>query len=272
MTKRMNPPSQMLRRTSKIEKLIEELCPEGVEWKTLGNAGRRNHGTNITAARMKDIHEINGPVRIFAGGRTVVDVPFNALPEKDIITDESIIVKSRGYIGFEFYNKPFSHKNELWSYTIKDNGVVQKFVYYYLITLTNILQNRARANSVKIPQLSVADTDNLKIPIPPLAIQQEIIKILDAFTTLEAELEAELEARKKQYEYYREELLTFGDDVEWKELGEVGKFLRGTAITVKETTDGKIPALSFAIKKILLTSLSPHLIFIRWWMKTGRSM
>ena len=61
----------------------------------------------------------------------------------------------------------------------------------------------------------------IQIPRPPLPVQQEIVRILDKFTTLEAELEAELEARKKQYEYYRDNLLTFGNEVEWKALGEV---------------------------------------------------
>jgi type I restriction enzyme, S subunit len=96
----------------------------------------------------------------------------------------------------------------------------------------------------------------IKIPIPPLPIQQEIVKILDTFSALEAELEAELEARKKQYEYYRDELLTFGDDVEWKTLGEVGKLLRGKAITAKETTEGEIPVVANAPQPIYFHSES----------------
>jgi len=199
----------MVIKMNKIEKLITALCPDGVEWKKLNSLGRRNSGTNITATRMKELHQDNAPIRIFAGGSTVADVPIGAIPKHDIINEPSIIVKSRGYIGFEYYEKPFSHKNEFWSYTIQDKNINQKFIYYYLITQINKLQKRARAVSVKIPQLSVADTDNLPIPIPPLPIQQEIVKILDTFTKLEAELEAELEARKKQYEYYRDQLLTF---------------------------------------------------------------
>lgn len=59
------------------------------------------------------------------------------------------------------------------------------------------------------------------VPVPPLPVQEEIVRILDKFTALEAELEAELEARRKQYEFYRDQLLTFGDEVEWKPLGEI---------------------------------------------------
>jgi len=96
----------------------------------------------------------------------------------------------------------------------------------------------------------------MTIPLPPLAIQEEIVKILYSFTELEAELKAELEARKKQYEYYRSALLVFGDDVKWKTLGEVGKLLRGTAITAKETTIGEFPVVANAPKPIYFHSES----------------
>ena len=76
---------------------------------------------------------------------------------------------------------------------------------------------------------------SIQIPLPPLSVQQEIVRILDKFTTLEAELEAELEARKKQYEYYRDHLLTFGDEVEWKTLGEISLLYGG--LTGKNKTD-----------------------------------
>jgi type I restriction enzyme S subunit len=185
----------------------------GVRWMALGMAGRRNHGTNMTAARMKGLHQNNGPIRIFAGGRTVADVPVDVIPKADIINDVSIIVKSRGYIGFEYYDKPFSHKNELWSYTIQDESINQKFVYFYLLTQTGLFQKKARASSVKLPQLSVADTDNFKIPIPSRDEQDRIVSILDKFDALVNDisigLPAEIAARDKQYEHYRNRLLTF---------------------------------------------------------------
>ena len=87
------------------------------------------------------------------------------------------------------------------------------------------------------------------IPIPPLAVQQEIVKILDTFTALEAELEAELEARKKQFEYYREELLTFGEDVEWKTLGEVCNIRTGQAPNIEvSSTKGNYPFINAGLE------------------------
>lgn len=93
------------------------------------------------------------------------------------------------------------------------------------------------ANGVTRFNISKKRFAKIKIPIPPLAIQKEIVKILDNFTQLEAELEAELEARKKQYEHYREALLSFGDDVQWKALGEVGKLVGGSGLPKTDFTE-----------------------------------
>ena len=68
---------------------------------------------------------------------------------------------------------------------------------------------------------------NIRIPLPPLPVQKEIVRILDGFTGLIDELEAELAARRKQYELYRDKLLTFGDDVERRSLGKIGDFYSG---------------------------------------------
>jgi len=103
-----------------------------------------------------------------------------------------------------------------------------------------------------IPALNKSKLEKLTIPIPPLPVQQEIVNILDKFTELEAKLEAELEARRKQYEYYRNQLLTpvevdgkwlmNGKEVEWKTLGEVGRICMCKRVMKKETSPfGDIP-------------------------------
>ena len=173
---------------------------------------RRNHGTNITANRMKELHKENGLVRVFAGGSTLADVDYSDIPLKDIINETSVIVKSRGYIGFEYYEKPFSHKNEFWSYTFSKE-CNPKFFYYFLLTKTDYFQQKARASSVKLPQLTVSDTDNYLVPLPPLEVQDQIVSMLDRFDALVNDLKtglpAEIALRRKQYEYYRDKLLTF---------------------------------------------------------------
>ncbi|GAA4487456.1 hypothetical protein [Microbacterium panaciterrae] len=125
---------------SRLDELIAELCPDGVEFEALGSLGIRNKGTPITASKMKSLGLVPGPIRVFAGGKTVADVSEDAIPAKDIIRVPSIIVKSRGHIDVEFYAKPFTHKSELWSYSITESRIDQKFVYYYLLTKVPMLQ------------------------------------------------------------------------------------------------------------------------------------
>lgn len=187
---------------SKLTELIEELCPDGVEYRPLGELGKRNKGMVITASRMKELHHEGGEVRIFAGGYTIADVDRNDLPGEAVIDVPSIIVKSRGNIGFEYHTRPFTHKNELWSYTLDDPDVDQKFIFYYLQSRVSYFQLKAKSG--KLPQIGVRDTDQFSVPTPPLKVQREIVRVLDAFTDLEQSLVSELELRKKQYVEYRD--------------------------------------------------------------------
>ena len=202
-----------------LEKLLDGV---EFEWKALGKALVRTKGTNITAGRMKELHKENAPLKIFAGGKTFALVNFTDIPEKNVNREPSIIVKSRGVIGFEYYTNPFSHKNEMWSYHSKNENINIKYVYYYLKTKELYFQKLG--SRMQMPQISTPDTDKFLIPIPPLAVQNKVVQILDTFTTLTAELTAELLARQQQYVYYREQLFTFKNIiVEWKTLGEVTK-------------------------------------------------
>jgi type I restriction enzyme S subunit len=202
-----------------MEKLLDGV---EVEWKPLSTLLVRTKGTKITAGQMKELHKNGAPLKIFAGGKTIAFVDFKDIPEKNINREPSIIVKSRGVIEFEYYDKPFSHKNEMWSYHSKNEDINIKFVYYFLKIHESYFKKLA--SRMQMPQIAIPDTDKFKIPTPPLKVQSEIVRILDNFT----ELTAELSARKKQYSYYRDKLLSFEDDeVEWKKLGEVGEFIRG---------------------------------------------
>lgn len=89
-----------------IEKLLDGV---EVEWAALGDILNRTRGTKITAAKMKELHKEQAPIKIFAGGKTFALVNFDDIPRKDIHQAPSIIVKSRGVIEFEYYDQPFSH-------------------------------------------------------------------------------------------------------------------------------------------------------------------
>ena len=104
---------------------------------------------------------------------------------------------------------------------IGGHQVINRYIYYYLMTKQNYLLSKVRKAS--IPRLSPSIIKDLEIPLPPLPVQEEIVRILDAFTELQAELQAELQKRKQQYNFYRDNLLSFEgrQDVEWKKLGDV---------------------------------------------------
>ena len=87
---------------------------------------------------------------------------------------------------------------------------------------------------------------SIEIPVPPLEIQNEIVRILDNFTELEEELEEELVARRKQYEYYRDSLLSFDDSVEWKKLGDIATDIyRGSGIKRDQVSPDGIPCVRY---------------------------
>lgn len=165
---------------SYLEKLLDGA---DVEWLSLGKILVRTKGTKITAGQMKVLHKDNAPLKIFAGGKTVAFVDYKDIPEKDINRKPSIIVKSRGVIEFEFYDKPFSHKNEMWSYHSKNETINIKYIYYFL--KMNEAYFQKVGGKMQMPQISTPDTDKFRVPIPcpanpekSLAIQSEIVRIL----------------------------------------------------------------------------------------------
>ena len=211
-----------------IKKLLQG---QAVEWRALGEVLVRTKGTKITAGKMKELHKSNAPIKIFAGGKTFALVDFDDIPQKDINHKPSIIVKSRGIIEFEYYDKPFSHKNEMWAYHSQNPNINIKFIYYFLKQNEPYFQKIG--SKMQMPQIATPDTDKFKIPIPPLSVQSQIVQILDTFTELNDqlrdELTTELSMRQKQYQYYRDFLLSEHElakvGFEWKTLGEVGDIL-----------------------------------------------
>lgn len=182
-----------------------------VEWKTLNECLKKGKGTKITASQMKLLHKDGAPIRIFAGGKTYADVNYGDIPDKDIHTEEAIVVKSRGIIDFEYCTEPFSFKNEFWSYSSDNENINLRYVYHYLVYNKGHFQNIA--NNMQMPQISSNDTEKYKIPVPSLEIQSRIVQVLDNFDTvcndLNIGLPKEIELRQKQYEYFRDKLLTF---------------------------------------------------------------
>ena len=211
-----------------FEKLIQEFCPNGVPFKKVKNVYTRLKGTPITAGKMKEIACGGGEIRVFAGGKTIIDAHEKDIPKANITRTPAVIVQSRGVIDVVYYDKPFTFKNEMWAYTA-DDSVSVKYLYYVL--KNNIQSFRDTASRMgSLPQISLSVTEEFMLPIPPLAVQREIVRMLDSFTLLTVELTSELTARKKQYEFYRDKLLSFDIGTRFERLGDTCNMKAGKAI------------------------------------------
>ena len=171
----------------------------------------RVKGTAITAGKMKEIEDTNGKIRIFAGGQTAVNANLEDIPKANIIDYPCVIVQSRGLIDFVYYDKPFTFKNEMWAYSC-DNQVTVKYLYYYLKNNVNYFREIGTQMG-SMPQISLPVTEKFEIYLPTLEEQKKVVDILDKFEKLISDisigLPLEIELRKKQYEYYRNKLLSF---------------------------------------------------------------
>ena len=107
---------------SKLDELIRELCPNGVEYKKIKDVFQRLKGTP-----MKEIVSDNGEVRVFAGGKTVINANEEDIPNANIIRVPAVLVQSRGVIDVIFYEKPFTFKNEMWAYTTSERTSVKLY-------------------------------------------------------------------------------------------------------------------------------------------------
>ena len=214
---------------NRYTQLIYDQCPNGVEYRKIKDVFRRLKGTPITAGKMKEIENPNGNIKIFAGGKTVINANEEDIPNANITRVPAVLVQSRGIIDVVYYDQPFTFKNEMWAYT-NENKITVRYLYYYL--KKNIERFREAASGMgSLPQISLPVTE----------------------AELEAQLHAELEARRKQYEHYRDVLLSFDmngggtTNCQWKELGEIGLVtkLAGFEFTnyVSYSDSGKIIAL-----------------------------
>ncbi|MFP6254341.1 restriction endonuclease subunit S [Helicobacter pylori] len=204
-----------------IEQLLQTLAPKGVEFKTLeevfeiknGYTPSKNNpefwknGT-IPWFRMEDIRE-NG--RILKD--SIQHITPKALKGKKLFPKNSIIISTTATIGEHALLIVDSLANQQFTFLSKkancDIALDMKFFFYQCFLLGEWCKNNINVSG--FASVDMTAFKKYKFPIPPLEIQQEIVKILDAFTELNTELNTELKARKKQYQYYQNMLLDFND-------------------------------------------------------------
>lgn len=220
-----------------IEQMIKRLCPKGVEYVKLGDLFELRNGYTpskgnvefwtdgtIPWFRMEDIR---------ANGRILNDsiqhITPSAIKGKGLFPAGSFILATTATIGEHALLTTDSLANQRFTNLsvrkLHQKEVNIKFLYYYMF----IIDEWCKKN-VNLSSFASVDMNKLKeymIPVPPLEIQSRIVEVLDKMTTLTAELEAELEARKQQFEYYRNKLLTFSEigegnrQVTWKKISEI---------------------------------------------------
>ena len=218
---------------SYLEKLLDGV---EVEWKTLGQTCKIETGKLNANAAVDD-----GEYMFFTTAKETSKIDkFRWDTEALLIAGNANVGEVKHYIGkFEAYQRTYVLTNF-------DENVSVRFLYFVLShSLKKYLEERT--NSAAMTYIVLSTLENFPIPIPcpgnpkkSLEIQAEIVRILDAFTELTAELTTELTARKKQYNYYRDQLLSFEEgDVEWKTLGEVATIGTGSHDTQDAIADGE---------------------------------
>lgn len=189
---------------SRLDELIAELCPSGVKYVPLKQIAEVGTGSSDRVNAVDD-----GEYPFYVRSKNILR------SNRYLFDEEAIIIPGEGGIGdiFHYVNGKYDLHQRAYRIHLIDPNVNTKFTYYCLSAnfkkFIIMKAVNATVTSIRKPMI-----ENFQIPIPPLPVQQEIVRILDTFTELNIELNAELEARKKQYEYYRDLLLTFGDEVE----------------------------------------------------------
>ena len=217
---------------SRLEELIQEYCPDGVEYRKLEDC------CNILDRKRKPISK---------GARQSGEYPYygaNGIQDyvSDYIFDGTFILVGEDGSVITSNGTPVVNwaEGKIWvnnhAHIIEEKSdVLLRFLYHYIQTIDVSVYIHGN-----IPKFTGGDFKNLIIPVPPLPVQQEIVRILDSFTELTAELQAELQARKKQYEYYMDELIHkyCGNDVKCLSLNKFSKIYDGTHNTPHYTSSG----------------------------------
>ena len=240
---------------NKIQKMVHDLCPNGVEWKTLGEVCEKICSGGTPARNEKSYFEGTIP------WMRTQEVDWKDVYDTEIkITEEAVANSSAKLIpancviiamygataAKSCINKiPLTTNQACCNLQINPTIALYRYVYYWVCNKYKELkalgegsQNNINAQKIK----------SFPIPIPPLPVQAEIVNLLDKFTQLSAELKAELKLRRKQYDYYRNHLLSFDSNsttVQWMPLGEVGTFAKGHGILKSDFVETGFPCIHY---------------------------
>lgn len=244
---------------SHIDDLIAQLCPNGVDVKTLGEIGElvRGNGlpkTDFTESGVGAIHY--GQIYTYYGTWTTETISFVAPETAAKLTkvDPGDIVVTNTSENIEDVGKAVAWLGDAQIVTGGHATVLKhrqepKYIAYWLQSPSFQVQKRKLATGTKVIDVSAKQLATINIPVPPVEVQREIARVLDEFhaleTNLESELGSELAARLRQYAHYREASLSFGDEVPKMPMGELGKFIRGRRFVKTDVVEKGIPAIHY---------------------------
>ena len=247
---------------SKLRELIDEFCPNGVKSMKLGEVCDFVNGFAFKSSLFREdgekiirITNINGrtvdidDVKYFYKEDYKTDLEQFSIQYGDILIAMS--GATTGKIGYYNYND-ISYLNQRVGKFKPHNGILSsRYLYHVLLANSGTLYVLAGGGAQ--PNLSSTKLmETFEIPVPPIVVQEEIAKILDRFAEYAAELQAELQARQEQYEYYRNKLLTFNEiggggiqDVIWMKMSEIGTFIRGKRFVRTDIVNDGVPCIHY---------------------------
>lgn len=225
---------------SKINELIQQLCPKGVEFKKIDGL------VNILDSKRKPISKakrIYGPYPYY-GANGVQDYVEDYIFDGTylLLGEDGSVINKDGSPVLHWATGKIWVNNHAHILAEKENPeLLLRFLFYALAEL-----NVTKVVKGNIPKITQQNLKEFIVPIPPIQVQQEIVKILDQFTALDQELNNELQARKQQYSFYLNQLLSFEDkNVEFKALGEIGEFIRGNGLQKSDFTDSGVGCIHY---------------------------
>lgn len=224
---------------NKIDELIEKLCPNGVEFKPIWSVtawdkkfngvekykqNKVNSYKYFLAADFNKIEEPTGDIKYLSTGISSEDrYTTEELAGEYLADGEIVCIPWGGTPNVKYHKGKFVTGDNRIATSLDTKILNNKFLYYWMSSKLNDIASFYRGSGIKHP--SMKNVLDMMIAIPPLEVQCEIVHILDDFTLLSAELSAELKARKKQYEYYRDKLLSVnGKEIQ---LGDIANFKTG---------------------------------------------
>ena len=240
---------------SRVQELLDELCPEGVSRQQLATVSDFISGHSFRSAdysfsglrliRISDVQEgklSNKDIK-FVPESTQFDSKFR-LNVGDLLLTMSGSIGRVALVSDAIL--PAVLNQRVLRIETDETKVSTRFLFYFLGRPSFLAEAEASSSAGSVKNLSVNWLGQMVIPVPPLEVQEEIVRILDTFTELDAELEAELDARKKQYEHYRNSLLTFKQGaVRWVPMGEFAELIRGNGMPKADFSETGVPAIHY---------------------------